>query len=63
MYRGGVSIASNDSDAVALERVSLKYVAKRRFITQITEISTCKGTDFFTNSQDVTAKYDFRLTI
>ena len=63
MFTGGVSIASNDSDAVALERVPLKYVAKRRFITQISEISTRKGTDFFTNSQEVAAEYNFRLTI
>ena len=27
------------------------------------KISTRKDSDFFTNSQDVTAKYNFRLTI
>ena len=42
---GGVSIASNDSDVVASKRVPLKYVAKRRFITQNSEISTDKDSE------------------
>ena len=45
MFIGGVNIASNDSDVVALEIVSLKYVAKRRFITHNSEISTCKDSE------------------
>ena len=63
IFIGGVSIASNDSDAVAQEIKLLPYVAKRQFITQNSKISTCKDSDFFANSQKVAAECDFRLTI
>ena len=44
---GGVFVAHDATTAQEVQFTALRYVAKKLFITQVTQILMCKGYTFF----------------